>query len=115
MRYLLGKRTANIVPVLSRISMVAIAVSSAAMIVVFSVFNGLEGFVKQLYNGFYPDIKVTVTKGKFFDADTSVVSKMYQVAGIKAVTAVIEDNAIVNNTNNKEQKRIYIGRRQCIC
>lgn len=107
-RYLTGKRTANIVPVLSRISMVAIAVSSAAMIVVFSVFNGLEGFVKQLYNGFYPDVKVTVAKGKFFKADTTMVNKMYQVPGVKVVTAVIEDNAIVNNTNNKEQKVVIV-------
>lgn len=107
-RYLLGKRSANIVPVLSRISMVAIAVSSAAMIVVFSVFNGLEGFVKQLYNGFYPDVKVSVIKGKFFVADSTLVSSMYKVAGVKTITAVIEDNAIVNNTNNKEQKVVIV-------
>ncbi|MBL7692247.1 MAG: ABC transporter permease, partial [Flavipsychrobacter sp.] len=59
LRYFAGKRKANVVPILSRISMVAIAVSSAAMIIVFSVFNGLEGVVKDLYKGFYPDIKIS--------------------------------------------------------
>jgi len=48
LRYLRGKRSANAVPILSRISMVAIAVSSGAMIIIFSVFNGLESVVKAL-------------------------------------------------------------------
>ena len=65
-RYLRGKRSANIVPVLSRISMVAIAVGSAAMIIVFSVFNGLESFIKDSYKAFYPDVKISPARGKFF-------------------------------------------------
>ena len=83
--------------------MVAIAVSSAAMIVVFSVFNGLEGVVKQLYTGFYPDIRVTAAKGRFFTVDPALKQKVEAVKGIAATTLVIEDNAIVNNTNTKEQ------------
>lgn len=107
-RYLRGKRTANAVPILSRISMIAIAVSSAAMIVVFSVFNGLEGFVKQLYTGFYPDVKVSIAKGKFFSTDSSVVSAIGRIDGVKAVTKVIEGNAFVNNKSNNEQKVVTL-------
>ena len=58
-RYLRGKRTANAVPVLSRISMVAIGVGAAAMIILFSVFNGFEGLVKDLYKAFYPEVKIS--------------------------------------------------------
>lgn len=108
LRYLRGKRSGNAVPILSRISMVAIAVSSAAMIVVFSVFNGLEGVVKQLYTGFYPDIRVTAAKGRFFTVDPALKQKVEAVKGIAATTLVIEDNAIVNNTNTKEQKVIML-------
>jgi lipoprotein-releasing system permease protein len=88
--------------------MVAVAVSSAAMIIVFSVFNGLEGVVKQLYTGFYPDIRVTVAKGRFFVADSTTLIKVKQIEGVVAMTTVIEDNAIVNNTNTREQKVIML-------
>ncbi len=37
------------------------------MIVLFSIFNGLEGVVLDMYAAFYPDIKVTAAKGKFFE------------------------------------------------
>ncbi len=107
-RYIRGKRSANAVPILSRISMVAIAVSSAAMIVVFSVFNGMEGLVKDLYTGFYPDMKVTAAKGKFFAADKAMLTKIKQLSGVAVLTTVIEDNAIVNNHYNKEQKVITL-------
>ncbi len=66
-RYLRGKGSANAVPILSRISMVAIAVSSCAMIILFSVFNGFGQLIDDLYKAFYPDIKITTVKGKFFE------------------------------------------------
>ena len=99
-RYLRGKRSANVVPILSRISMVAIAVSSAAMIIVFSVFNGLEGFVKQLYSGFYPDVKISATRGKFFPVTPALTKQISGVKGIQQITTVLEDNVmvIVDNT-----------------
>jgi lipoprotein-releasing system permease protein len=96
-RYLRGKRSANAVPILSRISMVAIAVSSAAMIIVFSVFNGLEFLVKDLYNSFYPDIKISAARGKFFGMDAAKLAAIKQVSGVRNITTVIEDNVFADN------------------
>ena len=93
-RYLRGKRSGNAVPVLSRISMVAVAVSSAAMIVIFSVFNGMGTLVKNQYKGFYPDLKVSVLKGKFFAADTARLLALKNISGVINFTPVIEDNVL---------------------
>jgi len=98
LRYLRGKRSANAVPVLSRISMVAIAVSSAAMIVVFSVFNGLEFHVKDMYRAFYPDVKITAARGKFFHLEDGKIAAIKKLVGVQHVSFVIEDNAFVNNS-----------------
>lgn len=107
-RYLRGKRTGNAVPILSRISMVAIAVSAAAMIIVFSVFNGLEGFVKDLYKGFYPDLRITIARGTYFSLPVSLLKNIKAIDGIDRLTTVIEGNAIVNNERNNEQKVIML-------
>lgn len=100
-RYLRGKRSANAVPILSRISMVAIAVGSGAMIVIFSVFNGLEHLVKDLYKAFYPEIKISAARGKFFDVSPIMLADIRHQAGVKVLSGVIQDNAFVNN--GKEQ------------
>jgi lipoprotein-releasing system permease protein len=97
LRYFRGKGSANAVPILSRISMVAIAVAAAAMIVLFSVFNGFESLVKSLYTAFYPDIKVTAARGKFFAASAHTLQSVAAVDGVQSVTASIEDNVLVNS------------------
>jgi lipoprotein-releasing system permease protein len=100
-RYLKGKGTANVVPVLSRISMAAIAVGSCAMIVLFSVFNGFEDLIKDLYKSFYPEVKISPATGKFFRLTDGQFRAIEHVDGIRTMTVVIEDNVLL--TSNEQQ------------
>lgn len=103
-RYLRGKRSANAVPVLSRISMVAIGVGACAMIILFSVFNGFEGLVKDLYKAFYPELKITAVKGKFYQLDDRAWRELNNIQGISAASRVIEDIVLLNSSS--DQKRV---------
>lgn len=99
-RYLRGKKSINAVPILSRVSMVAIAVGCAAMIIAFSVFNGLEMVVKDMYKAFYPDIRVSSVRGKFFSGEAVSLKKIAQINGVLQVAAVLEDNALAGDLDN---------------
>lgn len=101
LRYLTGKRRANAVPILSRISMIAIAVASCAMIVLFSVFNGFEYLVRDLYKAFYPEVKITIAKGKFFPFNDADLQAIKHIRGIEGATRVIEDNVLLNSNNEQ--------------
>ncbi|HVG41331.1 MAG TPA: hypothetical protein VM888_06945, partial [Chitinophagaceae bacterium] len=63
-RYFKAKKTTNAINVISWISILAIVVGTAALILVLSVFNGFEGLVKSLYSSFYPDLKIIPASGK---------------------------------------------------
>jgi lipoprotein-releasing system permease protein len=76
--------------------MFAIAVGSCAMIMLFSVFNGFEDLIKDLYKAFYSEIKITAAKGKFFSLDEQEYRKLTSINGITAITSVIEDNVLLN-------------------
>lgn len=86
--------------------MVAIAVSSAAMIIIFSVFNGFETVAKQGYVAFYPDIKVSIAKGKFFPVQDDIKQHIPAIPGVKGISYVIEDFAFAVHYN--EQKAIML-------
>lgn len=101
-RYLFGKRTLNAVPVLSRISMAAIAIGSCAMIVLFSVFNGFDGLIRDLYKAFYPEIKITAAKGKFFKLTDTQYQQITALNGIQAVSCVLEDNVLLSNMDEQQ-------------
>ncbi len=101
-RYFRGKKSAQAINIISWISIGAIAVSSAAMIVLFSVFNGLENTVKDMYNAFNPEIKVTAGKGKFFSIPEERRKQIAGIEGIAAASYSVEDMVLLDG--NEEQK-----------
>ena len=66
-RYLVSKKSNNAINIISWISIVAIAITTAALIVILSAMNGLTSTVANLYNVFEPDLKVTPISGKYFN------------------------------------------------
>jgi len=74
--------------------MVGVAVGTMALVVVLSVFNGLEELNRQLFRSFDPDLKITPAEGKRFELNPAVISKIKQTEGVKFITEVIEDNAL---------------------
>ncbi len=76
-------------------SVVAFAVSTAALVVVLSVFNGFEGVIDGLYNTFDPDLKVLPAKGKSFEMPAEKLAQLKQYNNVAGVTCVFEENALV--------------------
>jgi len=76
--------------------MFAVAVGTAALIIVLSVFNGLEDLIRSLHNYFDPDLKITATVGKSFERSDELMKKINSIEGIGLVTEVVEDNAYMN-------------------
>ena len=75
--------------------MLCVAVGTMALIIVLSVFNGLEGLIKDLYSTFDPQIKVSSVLGKSFQYDDIFIQTIKETEGVAFVTKVIEDNALL--------------------
>jgi len=75
--------------------MVGVAFSTAALIIVLSVFNGLEDLLRSLYTSFDPEIKIELAKGKSFEVTPEMIQRLETVPGVDIITEVIEDYAYV--------------------
>jgi len=75
--------------------MVGIAFSTAALIIVLSVFNGLEGLLRSLYTSFDPEIKIELVRGKSFEVTDQLLTTIKSIEDVDIVTEVIEDYAYV--------------------
>ena len=75
--------------------MMGVAVGTLALVIVLSVFNGLEEFIRSLYGSFDPDIKVVPLKGKSFTLEQNLLVDISSMEGVNNVVKVIEDNAYV--------------------
>ena len=106
-RYFKPKNNSNAVNIIARISMIAIAVGTAALIIVLSVFNGFEDLVQSLYSDFYSDIRVAPASGKFITITPQQEAAMKGVAGVQEVSLVAEEKAMLANGNDY-QSIIYL-------
>ncbi len=96
-RYFRSKNKRNIITIISNISMVGVAVGTAALIIVLSVFNGLEDLVRTLYGKSDPNLVISAAKGKAFDVNRTFLMKLENTPGVALLTEVIEDNALLQH------------------
>ena len=68
-RYFSTKKNSNFVHLISWVSLLGVAIGTAALILVLSVFNGFEDLVLQMYNSFDPHLQITATEGKVFNPE----------------------------------------------
>ena len=94
-RYLISKKSHNIINIISAISVTGVTIGTMALIIVLSVFNGFEDLVVSLFNSFNPDLQVTARTGKTFDPDSLAKTRILQLPGVVSVTDVVEENALM--------------------
>lgn len=65
-RYLFAKKSHNVINIISAISAVGMAIGTAALIIILSIYNGFDELVKSTLSNVEPDILITPAKGKVF-------------------------------------------------
>lgn len=105
-RYFKSKKTTNAINIIARISVIAIAVGTAALIIVLSVFNGFEDLVKGLYADFYADIKISPVKGKTITLTPQQINQLKAVNYVDQLSLVAEEKALLVNGEN--QAIVYV-------
>ncbi len=94
-RYFKAKKSTNVINIISWVSVAAIIVGTASLIIVLSVFNGLEDLVKSLYSSFYTDVKISPKEGKFINLSPTQLLQLSTSNDISGYTLVIEDKALL--------------------
>ncbi|OEK07048.1 FtsX-like permease family protein [Roseivirga misakiensis] len=105
-RYFSSKKSKNFIQILSWVSMIGVAIGTMALIIVLSVFNGLEGVLRSVYQTFDPDLKIESVKGKSFEVDAAFLASLEKLEGVKSLAEVIEDNALVTYRDQQVVVRI---------
>ncbi len=92
-RYLFGKKSTNAINIITGISALGIAIGTAALILIMSVFNGFELLTTSNLDHYNPDYKITLNEGKFFQDDKDAFDKLESLPGVESVSKVIEEVA----------------------
>lgn len=102
-RYLFSKKTQNAINIISGISVFGIAISTAALVIVLSAFNGLEHLVMEINSAYEQDIRIESKQAKTFSRDY-INKEIYKIDGLLNASEVIEEIVIIKN-----EERFIIG------
>lgn len=98
-RYFKAKKSTNAINIISLISIGAIIIGTAALILMMGVFNGLEGLVKSLYSSFYSEMNISAAGGKTITVTSEQLQKLKGLNGIKNFSMVVEEKGLLQNGN----------------
>ena len=94
-RYLFAKKSHNVINIISAISAVGMAIGTAALIIILSIYNGFDELVKSTLSNVEPDILITPAKGKVFIPEGEAFDR-------------IKDNPLVGEYNLILQENVFV-------
>lgn len=96
-RYLFSPRSRSVVNLISRLSVAAVAIPVAAMVILLSVFNGFETLVKSMYSAFDADLTLTPRRGQTFAAAELDTAALRRIPGVSALSCVLEQSVLLEH------------------
>lgn len=94
-RYFFSKKK-SFINFLSITAFIGVMIGTSSLIIVLSVFNGLEDLLKSLYINFNPEIKIVSNNSKYFIQNNDQINNINNIEGVDFVSKVIEDRAIAS-------------------
>ena len=95
-RYLIARKSHNVINIISAISAVGMAVGTAALVIILSVYNGFDSIVTSMLGNIEPDLEITSEKGKAFIAEGEVYDWIYDQPAVRNMSCVITENVFID-------------------
>lgn len=109
LRYFISAKSHGAVNVISFISVAGVAVATAAIVIVLSVFNGFSNLTRSRFSMVDPDVLVTARNGKVFSNADSICEVLLGVDGVAAVAPTLTDRGLVIGSDNAEVGVVFKG------
>lgn len=100
-RYLFAKKSHNVINIISAISAAGMAVGTAALVIILSVYNGFDDLVSRSLNEMDPDYLVVPAAGKVFEPQGAVFDWLAQHPDVAATAPVLQENVFVSYEGNQ--------------
>lgn len=95
-RYLTGKKSHNVINVISAISAAGMAIGTAALILILSIYNGFDALIENNIGDISPDLLMVSGDGAaHFRPDSSVVARLEADGRVRCVRRTLEDNVFL--------------------
>ena len=106
LRYLFARKSHNVINIISGISVAGMAIGTAALIIILSVFNGFNQLVSDSLGDVQPDLVVKPAAGKAFVPDSTAFAWLYDQPLVYNMSSVIEEQAFITFDGKQSLARV---------
>ncbi len=95
-RYLFAKKSHNVINLISAISAIGMAIGTAALVIILSIYNGFDTLVRSTMGSVEPDLMITPKTGKTFTPEGDVYDWIYDQKSVESMCCVLEEEVFIN-------------------
>ena len=95
-RYLIAKKSHNVINIISAISAIGMAIGTAALIIIMSVYNGFDSLIRSMLSNVEPNLMITPATGKVFVPEGETYDWIYDQPSVKNMCGVLQEQVFIN-------------------
>ena len=95
-RYLFAKKSHNVINIISAISAIGMAIGTAALIIILSVYNGFDALIKSMMSNVEPDFLIVPSTGKTFVPEEKTFDWVYEQPEVKSMCCVLQEQVFIS-------------------
>lgn len=95
-RYLFARKSHNVINIISAISATGMAIGTAALIIILSIYNGFDSLVKSMLGNVEPDLLITSERSKTFVPEGSVYDWIYEQESVTSMCTVLQERVFIS-------------------
>ena len=95
-RYLFAKKSHNVINIISAISVIGMAIGTAALIIILSVYNGFDSLIRSMMGSVEPDLLITPSTGKTFVPEGEVYDWIYDQPEVLNMCCILEESVFIS-------------------
>ncbi len=96
LRYMFSPKSHSVINIIAWVSLVAVAVPTAAMIILLAMFNGLTDNIEELNTALDADIEIVAKRGQTFHEEALDFESLSAVDGVVCLTPFIEQSIMAS-------------------
>jgi lipoprotein-releasing system permease protein len=95
-KYIYTKQQTKAINIIAWVSIGAMAIGTAALLVVLSGFNGIDNFIRGLYSDFYTDVKIKQENSQVFEPTQALYQLIKLDTNVISIANTLEENVLLS-------------------
>jgi lipoprotein-releasing system permease protein len=100
-RYMFSPKSHSVINIIAMVSVVAVAIPTAAMIILLAMFGGISRTIETIYSAVDADIEIIAERGQTFSSDSVDIELIRASEGVAAAAPYLEQSVMAATSSRR--------------